>query len=298
MAKAKTATKAAPKAKASRGGKAAAKSIAPRGKRERYSAHPSLGMEERAKARLSEATGRSFEDWVGAARKRGFSNMREAADWLEGQHEAIRGMTANWIGYAATMAHADYEDPEPLVDALYAGSHEALRPLHERVVDEMLALGSDVIVTACKTMVPVYRTHVFAEMRPVEGAVEVELALGDVRPAGRLERASNRMPGDRLTHRVRVRAPADLDAQFRGWLGAAYENGAGKMARSTEFEMPADFSKALKAGKKASATWETMTPAMRRDMVQWVTSAKGDDTRARRLGTCLQKLAAGKKRVY
>jgi uncharacterized protein YdeI (YjbR/CyaY-like superfamily) len=41
-----------------------------------------------------------------------------------------------------------------------------------------------------------------------------------------------------------------------------------------------------------------MTPAMRRDMVQWVTSAKQDETRARRLGTSIERLAAGKKRIY
>jgi hypothetical protein len=258
-----------------------------------------LGMEERAKEKLRAETGRSYDEWAALARRKGPATLSEACAWLQAQHAALRGMTGRWIAYAAvTPSHAAYEEPEPLVDALYSGAHEALRPVHEAVVDELLALGDDVIVTACKTMVPVYRTHVFAELRPVSGAVEVQLALGDVRPGGRLEATGGRMPGDRLTHRVHVRSAKDVDARLRGWLAAAYEKGAEKMARSTEFEVPADFEKALGATKRGTATWETMTPAMRRDMVLWVTSAKQAETRARRLATAIEKLEAGKKRVY
>jgi hypothetical protein len=289
MVKAKTATRTPAKA----GTKPRAK------KARRYRPHPMLGMEERAKAKLLEETGRSYDDWAALARKKGVSTYGEASAWLQKQHAALKGMTGRWIAYAAvTPAHAQYEEPEPLVDALYSGAHEALRPLHEAVVDVALALGDDVVVTACKTMVPIYRTHVFAELRPAAGAVEVHLALGDVRPAGRLESASGRMPGDRLTHRVRVESREQVDAQLRGWLADAYAKGAEKMARSTEFEVPADFSKALKATKPGTATWGTMTPAMRRDMVLWVTSAKQAETRTRRLEIAIGKLAEGKKRVY
>jgi hypothetical protein len=293
MAKARPARKTAAKTAAQARTRAGAK------KARRYQPHPMLGMEQRAKAKLLEETGRSYDDWAALARERGHTTMSEARAWLQAQHEALRGMTGQWIAYAAvTPGHASYEDPEPLVDALYSGAHATLRPLHEAVVDAVLDLGDDVVVTACKTMVPVYRTHVFAELRPTPGAVEVQLSLGDVRPAGRLQRSAGRMPGERLTHRVHVKGPKDVDAELRGWLADAYAKGAEKMTRSTEFEVPSDFAKALKASKRGTATWGTMTPAMRRDMVLWVTSAKQAETRARRLETAIGKLAEGKKRVY
>jgi hypothetical protein len=257
-----------------------------------------LDRERRAKERLEADTGKTWDQWVAATKKKRFATSQEARRWLEDEH-GFSSMNALWIASEATRAGLpDYGDPEPLVDALYAGEHAALRPLHESVVDAVLALGDDVVVTACKTMVPVYRTHVFAELRPVDGAVEVHLALGDATARGRLERAGGRMPGERLTHRVRVRTAKDVDRELRGWLAAAYANGAAKMARSTEFEVPADFSKGVRASRVAAATWASMTPAMQRDMVQWVTSAKQADTRARRRDTALEKLGAGKKRVY
>jgi hypothetical protein len=253
-------------------------------------------MERRAKERLLAETGKSWDQWVSAVKKR-FSVSRDAWRWLEEQ--GLATMNAHWIAKEALDDDlADYGEPEPLVDALYSGEHAALRPLHESLVDEFLALGDDVVVTACKTMVPVYRKHSFAELRPKDGAVEVLLALGeDVARKGRLARA-DRMPGDRMTHVVRVRGAKDVDAELRRWIASAFERGAGKMARSTAVEVPAAFEKAVRANAAATATWASMTPAMRRDMVQWVTSAKQEETRDRRQATALTALRSGKKRVY
>jgi hypothetical protein len=264
----------------------------------RYKPHPMLGMERAAKERVREETGRSWEEWIVQVRKKGLAGAKEIQQWLQEEH-GFRSMNAQWLAYEATRSDvADYGEPEPLVDALYSGDKEALRPVHEAVVDAMLELGDDVTVTACKTMVPVYRKHVFAEMKPVDGAVELQLALGPVPAKGRLAKADGRMPGDRLSHRVLVRKAKDVDAELRGWISAAYELGSSKIARSTEFEVPADLAKALRASKKASATWASMTPAMQRDMAEWITSAKQDETRARRLATSMAKLNEGKKRVY
>ena len=264
----------------------------------RYQPHPLLEMEARWKEKVREATGKTWAQWVSAARRRKGEDAKATAAWLQGQ--GVPPMAASWVVHEAREpgAAAAYADPEPLVDALYAGEHAALRPLHERVVDAALALGDDVVATACKTMVPLYRKHVFADLRPCAGTVELQLALGDVAATGRLERSRGGMPGDRLTHVVRLRRAGDLDAEVRGWLAEAYRNGAGRMARSTEVAVPASLAKALRADPKASATWASMTAAMRRDMVQWVTSAKQDDTRARRQATALGKLSAGHKRVY
>jgi hypothetical protein len=270
----------------------------PRAQAARYKPHPMLEMENAAKERIRQETGRSWDEWLALARKRRPNDADSLRSWLQKEHGFAR-MNAYWLAQEATKDELpDYGDPEPLVDALYSGAKETLRPLHESVVDVFLGLGDDVTVTACKTMVPVYRKHVFAELRPADGAVEVRLALGAVPAKGRLGKAKGGMPGDRMTHRVVVEGAKDVDADLRGWIAKAYEQGAGKMARSTEFAMPPEFTKGLRASKTATATWDSMTPAMRRDMVQWFDSAKQDDTRKRRLALCLEKLAEGKKRVY
>lgn len=276
-----------------------ARKPAPAPVKPRYAPHPMLGADEKAKAKLAADTGRSWDDWVRLARTKGPKDQEDLTMWLRKEH-GHRSMTAWWIASAATGRDVvDYEAPESLVDALYSGAKAALRPVHEKVVDAVLACGDEALVTSCKTMVPCYRKHVFAELRPGDGCVEVKLALGDAAPGGRLQIAPDRMPGDRLSHRVVVRSAKDVDTELKGWLAKAYEFGAGKIARAAgDAKAPADFAAAMKASKKAAATWETCTPAMRRDFVQWIEQAKQAETRARRVERSVSRLAEGHRKAY
>lgn len=263
----------------------------------RYSPHPALGMEAAARAKLATDTGKTFSQWVALARRRRIGKLAELRESLRADGLAPR--VSWWIAQAALSAgEPDYDEPAALVDALYSGPRAALRALHERLVDAFLALGDDVLVTACKTMVPVYRKFVFGELRPSVRGVQVTLALGDDVRDRRLRKPTGRADDDRLTHAVVVTHEDAIDEVLRGWLARAYANGGKRASRPTEVEVPPEFAAALRRSKAAAATWETCTPAMRRDMLAWITSAKQQSTRDKRLGTALDKLASGQRRVY
>ena len=69
-------------------------------------------------------------------------------------------------------------------------------------------------------------------------------------------------------------------------------------AKEPEPEVPADLRKALAAaGPKARALWSDITPNARRDWIHWITSAKQEETRTRRIKNACSMLAAGKRRV-
>lgn len=267
--------------------------------RPRYQSHPILESERGVRKRLEQQTGRSWSAWLRLAKQQGPDKERPLKAWLMREH-GIRPMAAAWLAHEA-LSPADvatYDDPVPLVDALYSGSRSALRPVHEAVVDALLALGPDVVVTACKTMVPAYRKHVVAELRPVDGAVEVRLALGDVPAGTRLKRDVRGAPDGRLTHAVRVASASEVDAQLRGWLAQAYAQGLKPLPRAAGFRTPPGLAQGLKASKPAARTWASLTPAMQRDMAVWISSAKQAATQAKRLATVLAKLRAGQRRVY
>jgi hypothetical protein len=64
-----------------------------------------------------------------------------------------------------------------------------------------------------------------------------------------------------------------------------------------EPEVPSDLRKALAtAAPKAKKLWSDITPTARRDWIQWITSAKQPETRARRIGNACSMLAADKRR--
>lgn len=264
----------------------------------RYSPHPGLGMEAKAMQRLHAETGKTFARWTAIARRAQLGKAADLQAWLRDEH-GLGSRVAGWIAAVALAPEQlDHGDPEILVDALYSGPRARWRALHERLVDELLALGDDVIVTACKTMVPAYRRFVFADLRPVAGGVALHLALGQAKTGRRLRESAVRAGDDRLTRVVVVEDADQIDDQLRSWLVEAYVAGAKRATRSLAYEVPREFSAALRRSAAATATWKTCTPAMQRDLVTWITGAKQEATRAKRLATAIGKLAAGERRVY
>ena len=55
---------------------------------------------------------------------------------------------------------------------------------------------------------------------------------------------------------------------------------------------------ALKKNKKALATYESFSPTQKREYVAWVTEAKAEDTRERRLATAVEWMEEGKIRNW
>jgi hypothetical protein len=61
---------------------------------------------------------------------------------------------------------------------------------------------------------------------------------------------------------------------------------------------PSYFMTALKKNRKALATYESFPPSQKRDYVAWITAAKGEVTRERRLATAVEWIAEGKPRNW
>jgi uncharacterized protein YdeI (YjbR/CyaY-like superfamily) len=58
--------------------------------------------------------------------------------------------------------------------------------------------------------------------------------------------------------------------------------------------VPDYFLATLKKNKKALATFEKLSPSHKREYVEWITDAKQEETRARRMATAVKWLAQGK----
>jgi uncharacterized protein YdeI (YjbR/CyaY-like superfamily) len=71
-----------------------------------------------------------------------------------------------------------------------------------------------------------------------------------------------------------------------------------KAAVKKELEVPSYFMAALKRNRKSLATFEGFPYSHKKEYVQWVTEAKTDETRDRRLQTTVEWLAEGKSRNW
>ena len=62
--------------------------------------------------------------------------------------------------------------------------------------------------------------------------------------------------------------------------------------------VPEDLAAALKKNRAAAATFEGFPPGQRREYVEWITEAKREETRRKRLSTAVEWLAEGKRRNW
>jgi len=62
--------------------------------------------------------------------------------------------------------------------------------------------------------------------------------------------------------------------------------------------MPGDLKTALAKNKKAKATFEAFSPTNQRDYLEWITEAKAEETRQRRLEQAVEWMSEGKPRNW
>jgi hypothetical protein len=181
---------------------------------------------------LPKKTGRSLDEWIRLVKKSGPSGEKEQRVWLRSEYK-LGGTTVSLIvdrvsGKGKELASSDaYIKAAPgFVDAMYSGKKTGLRPIHDELIEIGMALGSDVKICPTKTMVPLYRKNVFAEIKPTtQTRIDVGLALKNagIPLSTRLINKGGLEKGDRITHRFAISAREDIDEEIRKWLKIAYD---------------------------------------------------------------------------
>ena len=199
-----------------------------------YSVHPGVKMVQDWVASLKAKTGRSLPEWMKFIEKEGPTGEVERRDWLKSKH-GLGTNSAWWLAERSVGKGGDEDTPAAYlkaaakyVEGMYAGK-ESLRPLHDALIDLGLSLGDDVKVCPCQTIVPLYREHVFAQVKPsTKTRIDFGLCLTPLlkagkKPPARLIDTGGFAKKDRITHRIPVASAADIDAELKKWLKTAYE---------------------------------------------------------------------------
>lgn len=71
-----------------------------------------------------------------------------------------------------------------------------------------------------------------------------------------------------------------------------------KPAKKQEPAMPDELEKALTGNAQAKKTWDAFAPSHRKEYIQWITEAKTEATRDKRLQTTVEWLVEGKQRTW
>jgi hypothetical protein len=182
-------------------------------------------------------TGRSLDQWMKHIVKDGPKDEKARREWLAKTYK-MGTNTVWWLAEKATHPEKIAEDtPEgylkiapAYVEEQYAGKKAALRPIYDTLLALGLGAGKEAKACPCKTMVPLFREHVFAQIKPATNTrIDFGLALGAMPESritghrGRIIATGGREKKDRITHRIAVASVEEIDGLVQKWVRAAYE---------------------------------------------------------------------------
>ena len=111
-----------------------------------------------------------------------------------------------------------------------------------------------------------------------------------------------------MGHLGRISSLKDMpsDKKITGWIKEAMElNDKGiklpakpKPAAGKEIAVPDYFTKALAKNKKAKQVFENYAYSHKKEYLMWITEAKTEETRSKRMATALEWMAEGKSRLW
>ena len=198
-----------------------------------YSVHPGVLMTQKWIGELKQKTGRSLEEWLKYIKKSGPKDETQRRAWLKEEH-GLGTNTAWWLAERAEGKGEDSGDPdlylaaaERDVEKMFSGGKAGLRPLYDALLKLGLKTGKEAKACPCQTIVPLYRNHVFAQIKPTtQTRIDMGFALGDMKATGRLIDTGGFAKKDRITHRIPITSMDDIDDEVKHWLKVAYDRDA------------------------------------------------------------------------
>ena len=199
-------------------------------KKWKYDPHPSVRLVQSVIAGMKQKTGRSIDEWVRLSKNDGPAGQKELTAWLKREH-GLGANYASWIADRAAGKSDATEDAgeylkhaQDYVDSMYAGPKEHLRAIYDEMLTFAKTLGPDIGVSPCQTIVPIYRNHVIAQIKPTTRTrIDLGLALKDRKTPKRLINTGGFEKKDRITHRIEIITLGDFDDEAKRWMKTAYD---------------------------------------------------------------------------
>lgn len=174
-------------------------------------------------ANIEKRTGKSLDELGGIIRESGLTRHGELVAMLKSSLGMGHG-DANTLVHAVRRARESEGGaaaPADPLETLYTGPKTELRPIHQRLHEEMQRFGP-FDEAPKQTYVSYRRKKQFATIGPAtKTAVELGLNARGLPAGGRLRELP---PGKMCNYMIRLSSVADVDEELIGWLREAYDS--------------------------------------------------------------------------
>lgn len=179
-------------------------------------------MVDKMIANIEENYGKPFAHWIDLLRNSGLEKHGQMLKLLKEEHGFTHGF-ANLVAHKARESDSgSLSKKVDLVDVQYSKNKEALRPIYDKLIQQIKKFGKDVEVAPKNAYVSLRRNKQFALIQPsTKTRVDVGINLKGAKATERLELSGNF--NAMVSHRVRINDLTQVDQQLLDWLKEAYD---------------------------------------------------------------------------
>lgn len=170
-------------------------------------------------ANLQKNTGKAIDEWKAVVAASGLQKHGEIVKFLKETHGIGHGF-ANMITHESLQSHAGamVANDVDLVSEMFAGK-ESMRPLYDKAMEIILALGNDIEQSPKKGYMSLRRNRQFACVGPfTKTKMDLQIHLKGQAGTDRLKEVK----GGMTSHVVKISSIDELDAEVVAWLKTAY----------------------------------------------------------------------------
>lgn len=177
--------------------------------------------EETMMANLLKNTGKSIDEWIEIAKLHHKGKHGETVKLMKEKYD-LGLFFADLILHKANGTDSGSASIKELIEKQYKGK-EQLKPIYDKILQQVLTLGSDIEVAPKNAYVSLRRKKQFACLKPAtKSRFEVELILKGQAPEGILEAIQG--AGAMCTHKIKIENESQITPEVYRWITLAYQN--------------------------------------------------------------------------
>ncbi len=170
-------------------------------------------------------TGKTPKDFIGLAEQKGLLKpgvrAGEIVSWLKEDFGLGRGHAM-----AIVLLLQQTQSPKPSkderIDKHFSGDRSSWRKPYDQLVKKISNFGPDVTVSPTNSYISILRNgKKFAIVQMTSDRLDIGIKCKGVASGGRFEKSG--AWNNRVTHRVRIEDPKEIDAEVISWLRQAYD---------------------------------------------------------------------------
>lgn len=177
---------------------------------------------------IQNKTGKNLEEIRAMIRTSGLTKHSELRQMFIDKFGLGFGDASSLVHFALqtdgqSAAEANQMDMDEILSGIYTASKAPLRPLHEKVMDQVIKLGEFTIAPK-KTYLSLRRKRQFAMLGPgTRGRLEIGLNMKNIPASDRLQAEA---PGGMCQYKVFLTTEQEIDNELIGYLKIAYDSAA------------------------------------------------------------------------